>query len=199
MTAPARTAPPAEAAAPPEIALLLDVLALVLTPGSAAFVSGPLASGPRLYAAPAADPAEVRRRNAREMEDFAAGLRARLGKPVISPAGLQVAGWRGRTYGELFRRVIERFAAEVWFLDGWELSTGSVGELATCWRLRLPAYDQRGAPLDRETALARCREALVVAVPSGVDCASLREAVRRLAETAGDGGDETAAEGRWNG
>lgn len=161
-----------------EIRWALDVLGLALPPKSAAFVSGPLASGPRRYER--LDAREVRARNVREMEEFASALRARLGKPVISPAGLEVPSWRGRTYGEFFRAVIERFAQEVWFMDGWQLSSGSVGELATCTRLRIPRLDAGGRAIDHRTALRECRQALEVAALSAVDHASLRDAVRDL-------------------
>lgn len=164
----------------PDIERFLDVLALALPPRSAVFVSGPLASGPRRYAGDGVGADEVRDRNAREMDDFAARLRVRLGKPVISPAGLQVPGWRGRDYGELFRRVIERFAEEVWFMEGWQLSTGSVREIATCLRLGIPCLDPSGEPIDHSTAVRKVRQALDIAAASGADCASLKASFQTL-------------------
>jgi hypothetical protein len=180
-----------------EIRRLLDVLALAVPPKSAAFVSGPLASGRRRYER--LDAREVRAGNAREMEAFAAALRTRLGRPVISPARFEVPTWRGRTYGEFFRAVIERFAREVWFMDGWELSSGSVGELATCTRLQLPRLDAAGNAIDHRTALRRCRRALEVAARSGVDHASLRDAVEKLERSLGVVGHRSRPPERpWN-
>ncbi|HEX6201580.1 MAG TPA: hypothetical protein VF100_01180 [Thermoanaerobaculia bacterium] len=172
------SAPPA--GAPPEIELLLDVLALAVPPRSAAFVSGPMTPSPGRAADHGLAPDEVRRRNARAIEGFATRLRARQGGPVISPAGLDVPGWRGRDYGELFRRVIERFAAEVWFLEGWQFSPGCVQEIATCFRLGIRCLDQEGEPIDRPAAVRKVRQALEISTASGAGCASLEASFEAL-------------------
>lgn len=163
-----------------EIERILAAIAMAVPARSAAFVSGPVASGPRLYAPDAPAPSELRARNAENMERFADSLRRRLGRPVISPARFSVPGWRGRDYGELFRRVIERFAREAWFLDGWEFSTGAVREQVTCLRAGIPRLDERGRPIDHRAAVRQARRALEIASRSGIDCASLTASVRLL-------------------
>lgn len=170
----------ARPAGAPDIELLLDVLGLAVPPRSAAFVSGPVTPSPGRETGHELDADEVRRRNARAIEGFATRLRARRGRPVISPAGLDVPGWRGRDYGELFRRVIERFAAEVWFLEGWQFSPGCVQEIATCFRLGIVCLDHEGEPVDHPAAVRKVRQALDICAASGAGCASLEASFETL-------------------
>jgi hypothetical protein len=127
---------------------LLSVLDLAVPPNSAVFVSGPVASGIRFFSRDQPlDPDAIWDANATDMELLANDLRRRLEKTVICPSRFKVPGWRGCNYREFFRDVIRRYAAEVWFVDGWEFSNGALEEFVLCQELGVPCYQSNGVRL----------------------------------------------------
>jgi hypothetical protein len=133
------------------VTVLLDALAMILPPRGALLLSGPVASGRRHFEAlarGAPDPERVRDENARALDAFAARLRGASAQPIINPAHFHVPHWRGRDYGVFFRGVIERFAASVWFIDGWQFSRGSIEENLFCAERGVVCFDESGHPLE---------------------------------------------------
>lgn len=76
-----------------------------------------------------------------------AELRHKLAKPVIDPTELEFPGWTQEQYRALWRAVIEAFADEVVFLDGWEYSNGCAYEFLVACQQHLKMYDEALKPL----------------------------------------------------
>lgn len=164
-----------------EAELLLQGLALAVPPHSALFVSGPVSSGPRFYAAAApVDPVQIWRDNAMDIERLAERLRNRFGCLVICPSALIIEGWRGRDYGAFFAQVLERFVRQAWFADGWELSVGALRELVLCASRSIPCHTQDGSVLTLAAAHTRAESALRGIADRRLISESLVEAVAAL-------------------
>lgn len=137
-------------------------------------------SGPRLYQGQSTDRRVIYAENIKALDHFAANLRARLNCPIISPARLYFESWHGDDYRAFFEIVIERYASEIWFSEGWEMSTGSLYELAICARLNRPAYEKIGILIDMSAAIERVRNSLRIAINSGVCADNLERAASVL-------------------
>jgi len=133
-------------------------------------------SGPRLYQGQSTDRRIIYAENIKALDHFATNLRARLKRPIISPARLYFENWHGDDYRAFFELVIERYASEIWFSEGWDMSTGSLYELAICARLNRPAYEKIGIPIEMNTAIERVRDSLQIASRSGVCAENLERA-----------------------
>ena len=132
----------------------LQVLASVLEPRAAIYVAGPLETGREFYERRAPSASSVRRRNQERMSAFVATLRRQTAAPVIDPGLLRVPNWPSAFYGRFFLAVIDEFAREAWFLDGWEYSRGATSEFVHCASRQIPCRDERGGPLECSHAYA---------------------------------------------
>lgn len=133
----------------------IQVFESVLSPGSAIYAAGPLETGLIYYEAAArgrVDRAEIRKVNQANLSEFVAELRAASDAAVIDPGILQIEGWPNELYGRFFIAVIERFAREARFLDGWQFSRGATSELIFCLENDIPCRSRGGKEISPEIA-----------------------------------------------
>ena len=103
-----------------------------------AYLSGPITGGPRFIQwydtrgqlikdkknYKAEHHANVVQPNERDLRDTARQLRLRLGQTIVEPASLQVTDWSQHDYMTLWVEFIEKHAARVIMMPGWEYSSG---------------------------------------------------------------------------
>lgn len=166
--------------------------------GSTVYLSGPITTGSRFlewyseigsslqsdqkrYAASLRE--NVVEPNSREVRETAARLRAALHEPVLEPASLFVSDWSQRDYLALWARVIERFAARIVMMPGWEFSSGCANELERAFLHGLPVTALDGTPI----SLSRAEEQLAAATEIArmrkvpiADLTRVAEALRRM-------------------
>jgi hypothetical protein len=94
--------------------------------------------------------AEIRKHNQTRLTNFTIQLREHLTYPVIDPGLLRVSGWAGKDYGSFFLEVMEQYAKEAWFIDGWEFSYGATREFLFFTSLGRPCINERGEDLSVE-------------------------------------------------
>jgi hypothetical protein len=108
---------------------LLDAIGSVVPRRGGAYVAGPLATGRKYYELLASGQesaaSDVREHNESKMKAYVVSLRERLSYPVIDPGLLKVEEWTSREIGEFYIEVIDLFAKEMWFMDGWQYSRGA--------------------------------------------------------------------------
>lgn len=157
-------------------AALIQLLDSVLPPKSCAYVAGPLDHGRAYYEGLAAGLKQPHLRSINEqiLSRFAESLRARLPYPVFDPGHLKIEGWKGHDYSVFFLEVVERYAKEVWFLDGWQFSHGATKEFVLCCRESVPCLDQSGRPLTTESGRALIEEAAKYVDALGLNGSTLR-------------------------
>jgi hypothetical protein len=79
---------------------------------------------------------------------------------VIDPSALDdVPGWTQADYRAFWGEVIERYAAEVIFRDGWSSSRGCAYEFLVAARAGIPTLDAVRRPLSLLDALGMIRSA----------------------------------------
>jgi hypothetical protein len=153
------------------------LLESVLEPKSAAYVAGPLDTG-KIYfeSLVAGSPSveEIRKINEARLTSFARNLRRMLPFPVIDPGPLRIPGWRGADYGRLFLDVIDIFVREVWFIDGWEFSSGATKEFAYCVHRGIWCVDESGAEISIERGRKIVRGAIQYVESLGVSAEKLQ-------------------------
>ena len=158
-------------------AICIQLLDSVLLRKSAAYVSGPLDSGLILYENlfnRGKTSEDVRETNQKRLTLFAQTLRNRLLYPVIDPGPLRVPNWNGHDYGLFFLEVMDRFAKEAWFIDGWEYSNGATKEFKYCINKRIPCVDERGSTLSLEKGKRMIERAASHIESMGADASKLR-------------------------
>lgn len=156
-------------------AICLQLLNSVLAPRSCAYASGPLDSGVLLYENPTGmSAAEIRRHNQTQLTNFTIQLRQRLTYPVIDPGLLRVSGWVGKDYGSFFLKVMEQYAKEAWFIDGWEFSYGATKEFLFFTSLGRPCLNQRGEPLSTQVGKDLIQDAIIRLEEKGFDSSRLK-------------------------
>lgn len=172
---------------PAEVERLAGFLSAVLADRSAVYVSAPITSGRRhsewhpaeahrLSSAPAdywqAHRAHVVEPNRNHAKEVVARIRLSERRPVIDPTAVpDIDGWTQDDYRLLWARVIERYAALVVFLDGWEYSNGCTYEFLVAQRLALPTATEAGRPLTLAAGGALIRGALANLAAQGVEAA----------------------------
>ncbi len=163
--------------------ICLQLLDSVLNPHSAAYVSGPLDSGRLFYESLAkySNPvADIRQRNQERLTEFAQKLRCRLPYPVIDPGPLRVHKWKGADYGIFFLEVLERYANEAWFIDGWEFSTGATKEFILCISKGIPCFTESGEGLTPHAGKLLVADAVSFIDALGLDSSKLRSRSQSL-------------------
>jgi hypothetical protein len=130
---------------------LLTAIASVVPPHGGAYVGGPLATGKEYYELLASGDelaaSRIREGNERKMRLFVQSLRAKLRHPVIDPGLLKIERWTSREIGDFYIKVIEEFAAEVWFMEGWEYSRGATREFIFAVSRRIRCLDSSGVEI----------------------------------------------------
>lgn len=150
------------------------ILDSIIDQKSAAYVAGPLDTGKAYYHQRIGPTENVRQINQGRLTQFARQLRTRISYPVIDPGVLQVSFWSGSDYSTFFLQVIERYAKEVWFIDGWEFSIGATKEFKYCVSWGLPCFDERGTPLSPENGKTLILQAASYIADSGYDTSKFK-------------------------
>lgn len=157
--------------------ILFNLMDSVLDNKSAIYVAGPLDSGRdffKILADGKVSSEEVRATNQARLTEFARRLRLNLGRPVIDPGLLRVPGWSGRDYGKFFIEIINRYANEVWFINGWEFSYGATKEFINCTQYNLPCFNEVGKQLSVEMGYSLIQTAANYIEEIGLDASKLR-------------------------
>lgn len=155
--------------------ICLQLLNSVLAPRSCAYASGPLDSGVLLYENPTGmSAAEIRKHNQTRLTNFTIQLRQRLTYPVIDPGLLRVSGWVGKDYGSFFLEVMEQYAKEAWFIDGWEFSYGATREFLFFTSLGRPCLNEAGENLSIQAGKGLIQDAIIRLEKNGFDASRLR-------------------------
>lgn len=151
-----------------EITGMLGLMGTVLTRRSSIYVSSPITSGRRLLAWHSTPGVvtfdrrfkqEVLEPNLAVARAAVATIRANTHMPVIDPTALPALdGWTQDDYRFLWGRVIELFAHEVVFLDGWEFSSGCTYEYLIATREDLPAKSLEGSRIRLVDAIKSIRD-----------------------------------------
>jgi hypothetical protein len=139
------------------------LLESILEPKSAAYVAGPLDTGKLYYEfLVKGEPprGEIRKVNEKKLTDFACRLRRVVAIPVVDPGRLRIPQWQAADYGQLFLRIIDVFVREVWFINGWEYSTGATKEFAYCVRKGITCTDEAGKAINIAEGRERIQEAI---------------------------------------
>jgi|GEM_PF-2549753 len=156
--------------------ILFQLLDSVLEPKSCAYVAGPLDSGKEYYERLAAgeELLPMRKENEERLREFVRSLRKRLAYPVIDPGRLRISAWAGPDYGVFFLDVVQRYARECWFLNGWEYSTGATKEFVFCCATQTPCLSEFGERLTVPEGLRLINGAADLVRRLGMDDAKLR-------------------------
>jgi hypothetical protein len=163
---------------------LIDAIASVVTPRGGAYVAGPLATGRRYYEllSSGQDQAAstVRDENEREMKSFVASLRSKLHYPVIDPGILKIKGWTSRQMGDFYIRVVQLFAKEIWFMDGWEYSRGATKEFQVAVAHKIQCLNARGAYMSASEGCAMIAKAITDLTAMGIDASRFADRITAI-------------------
>jgi hypothetical protein len=157
--------------------ICFKLLDSVLIPNSVAYVAGPLDSGQLFYKLKSQKQSSlslIRERNQYNLTNFAKQLRTKLTYPVIDPGLLRIPGWTNHDLGKFFLEIVERYAKEVWFLDGWEYSHGATKEFLFCVTKGISCFDQSGTLLTAESGKQLITKAAEYVSQLGLDSSKLR-------------------------
>lgn len=133
--------------------------------------------------------------NRRRAYETAKRLRAKIVGMVIDPSRFtDVPGWEQPDYHAFWTKVINRYAEEVFFLEGWQYSVGCTIEFSTAVKLGLPTMTTDLAALNALTGLELVRAAVREYVEIGLDPQPLssalsiseRDLVKSRSSSAGD-------------
>jgi hypothetical protein len=157
-------------------AICFQLLDSVLTPKSVAYVAGPLDSGLLFYKSLFKNQSNnnIRILNQERLTSFANKLRKQLPYLVIDPGPLRVPAWTGHDYASFFLEVVERYAKEVWFVDGWEYSNGATKEFQYCIKKGILCYDETGAKISKESGKIFIERAISYIEEIGQDASKIR-------------------------
>ncbi|MGB9367865.1 MAG: hypothetical protein WCE79_17825 [Xanthobacteraceae bacterium] len=159
------------------------------------YLSGPITTGPRFvewyrragrtlkkskerYAR--AQRKHVTRPNEDDLRRVAARLRAELAQPVLEPSSLCVKEWDQPDYVALWNAMIERFAARLVMMPGWEYSAGSAAELHHAISRDIPVQTLDGSVMTLDGAIASLRRAAEEIAREGIPIAGVGAALSGL-------------------
>lgn len=159
-----------------------------------AYLSGPITGGPRFIQwydtrgqlikdkknYKAEHHANVVQPNERDLRDTARQLRLRLGQTIVEPASLQVTDWSQHDYMTLWEEFIEKHAARVIMMPGWEYSSGCAAEFAHACEHGIPVYSVVDQPIATLQGLRLLREALDVIGRLGLSTASIERSKAKV-------------------
>lgn len=152
-----------------QIRVALTMIRCTLPADKAIYVSTPITNGKRLLPWRASLPECVKqdkqayeallldniiKPNTHDGHLFAQQVRVQTGRPVIDPTPFMADDWTQADYIEFWSCVIEDYAAEVWFNDGWEYSNGCAQEYLVALKCGIPTLDSNGQALPVHRACA---------------------------------------------
>lgn len=146
-------------------ALILSAWLCVLGDARISYLSGPITTGPRWAAAlehegEDYDRSRVIADNSSAILAAARKLRAETPRLVVEPASLSVREWSQDDYLTLWTTLIERHAADIYFMPGWEYSIGCALEFERALLHSLPAFDIEGNALAARTGFSMLAAAI---------------------------------------
>jgi hypothetical protein len=184
-----------------EYGALLNMLESVLGEQKADYVSSPLTTGARFVKWFAdeghrLDPHsesyrsghqhKVVRPNIVEAKRFVADLRA-SGNCVIEPTSLDVAHWTQSDYRHLWGLVIQRYARRVFFMNGWEFSSGCAYEFWMAASVGVQTLTRDHEKISYEHGRDRIRAAAIATRQAGMSTRFLDQVVAALEKLCREG------------
>jgi hypothetical protein len=116
--------------------------------------------------------------NERRAHAAADRLRMILTGTVIDPSCLvDVPGWAQADYHAFWINVIDEYAEEAYFLDGWHYSVGCTTEFACAVELGLPTFTEHLSPLSISSGKRLVETAIDEYVGTGLDPELLRRSL----------------------
>ena len=116
--------------------------------------------------------------NRKRAYDAAERLRTRLQGMVIDPSRLvDVVGWEQQDYHLFWTTTIDRYAEQVFFLDGWQYSVGCTIEFSTAVKIGLPTMTADLSALNASTGWELVHAAVSEYIELGLDPKPLRDAL----------------------
>lgn len=172
------------------MASCITMLDCVLLPKSAVYMSTPVTTGPRYFSwlrekEPRSNMTEtVVNANITAAENSAGHIRGVTGRPVINPACFVQKDWSQTEYLFFWSVVIERFACEVWFTDGWQYSNGCTYEFYISQKARIPCRSEGGSEIILSDAISLMKQAVVGMNKQCVDASKINSTIKKLMEMA---------------
>jgi Domain of unknown function (DUF4406) len=131
------------------------------------------------------NPAELRAERDRTIADnrarayeAARRLRSAIAGMVLDPSRLiDVPGWEQQDYHAFWAMVINQYAEEVFFLDGWQYSVGCTIEFSEAVKIGLPTLTANLASLNPSAGWRLVHDALEEYTEVGLDPQPLRDAL----------------------
>lgn len=120
--------------------------------------------------------------NLQRVPSLVAQLRARYsGRLVIDPTSLEdISGWEQEDYLRFWCSLIEEYVAIAIFAEGWQFSTGCIGEFATALRFSAEIYSESFAPLSKHDGEHLIRAAIAEVEELSLDSEPLRLGLRAV-------------------
>lgn len=163
---------------------LLAMLASVAPRRGCAYVAGPLATGKVFYDRIASGKqqlaATTREENELLVSHFVKYLRNRVAYPVIDPGVLRISQWSSKRMGDFFLQIIEVYAKEAWFINGWEFSRGATKEYVHCLFNNIPCLDETGMIITADNAAAMIQRTVDYLRGLGIDGDRFEERIDRI-------------------
>lgn len=176
--------------------------------GSFAYVSGPMQSGKTEYAVmekygaktraelkqkardPKVNVKEIIIPNAKALREFAKTVARRTTLPVANPSDFHVRNWEDNEdqYLAVWIPFVEKHAAELHMIDGWNYSTGATMEFLTFLEKQksgqsVKIYDHEGKEIDAKRGLELVQEGIENIRTRGFHVEKLEKAYEKLKET----------------
>ncbi len=193
-----------------QIEALLDVMCSVLQETNAVYLSVPLTSGRRMIdwkksATQLPSPSspeyssELKRLvidpNREHVRELVKQLRRDHNEPIINPSAVgDLIGWNQSDYRFFWGRVIERFAAKVLLVEGWQYSNGCTYEFLVAGRHDRPACDESGSPISVNEGKKLIRLSISEMTECGLPTDFLESVIADLVKLAARGGEVDAEE-----
>lgn len=98
--------------------------------------------------------------NIAQANKFAEYVKNISDKPVINPACLYISTMQQWEYLDLWKKVIEKVATEIWFNAGWAFSNGCAEEYVFALKLNKLVLDAHGNLLLKKRALKEMQQAI---------------------------------------
>jgi hypothetical protein len=180
-----------------DISGLLAMLSTVIEDKQAVYLSTPITSGPQLLQRHYSGKGAALERDAAHEPGFppalqsnlaaaakkAHELRTKRGFLVIAPILFSQEGWTQPNYRYFWGLVLERFVNKVYFMHGWEYSSGCSYEFFVASKLELETYRQDGSLFSTQEGLAALNRASDEMQRQGLSAEIQRAVAAALADT----------------
>lgn len=129
-----------------QVKIILESWKSTLPEKNVFYISGPMTTGISTLSKDCDHNSDRFAENCAKMNSLARKLRLdNVG--VIDPSGLEVDGWGQKEYMTFWLQCIEEKVSNIYFIDGWEFSSGCLQEMQKAIDLHIPMFCQSGHPL----------------------------------------------------